>query len=74
MLYLSLNCARYKERLDLKFTKHGRKSGCLDGRKWTLLAGNMDDFRTGVPAHSAGTSMVVKVGITTRGYNTSIRR
>lgn len=41
--------------------KHGWKSGCLDGRKWTLLAGNMDDFRTGLPAHCVGTSMVVKV-------------
>ena len=52
---------RYKERLDLKFMKHGRNSGCLDGRKWTLLAGNMDDFRTGVPAQTTGGSMVTKV-------------
>lgn len=74
MLFPPLNCARYKERLDLKFTKHGQKSGCLDGRKWTLLAGNMDDFRTGVPAHSTGTSMVVKVGVATRGYDTSMIR
>ena len=39
--------------------KHGQKSRSLDGRKWTLLAGNMDDFRTGLPAPSA--YMVVKV-------------
>ena len=50
---------RYKERLDLKFAKHGHKPACLDGRKWTLLAGNMDDFRTGVPIDHS--TVVVKV-------------
>ena len=55
---------RYKERLDLKFMKHGHKSGCLDGCKWTMLAGNMDDFRSGLPAHSPHTPMVVKVRYT----------
>ena len=52
---------RYKERLDLKYTKRGQNSGCLDGRRWTLLAGNMDDFRTGLPAPITPSSMVVKV-------------
>ena len=52
---------RYKERLDLKFLKRGRKSATLDGRKWTLLAGDIDDFRSGVPAHTSGGTMRTKV-------------
>ena len=66
---VSLVLCRYKERLDLKYLKSSKQSATLEGGRWTFLAGNMDDFRSGVPAQTDGSSMVVKVRMYT--YHTS---
>lgn len=49
---------RYKERLQLKFLKTNRNAGLLDGRKWTFVADDIDDFRLGVPVKTKGSTMV----------------
>ena len=53
---------RYRERLQLKFLKTSRQSAALDGARWVSLAGDIDDFRSGVPAQTKGSEMVKKVG------------
>lgn len=52
---------RYKERLQLKYLKHSKLSTALEGGRWTFMAGNIDDFRSGVPAETKGTDMVQRV-------------
>ena len=51
---------RYKERLNLKFLKTNRNAGLLDGSKWTFIADDIDDFRSGAPARRKGSAMVKK--------------
>ena len=52
---------RYKERLQLKFLKSSKQSAALNGARWVSLAGDMDDFRSGVPRQTKGSEMVKKV-------------
>ena len=49
---------RYKERLQLKFLKTHRSAGLLDGSKWTFVADDIDDFRSGAPVKTKGSAMV----------------
>lgn len=53
----------YKERLKLKFLKSNSHSGQLDGSKWTFVAGDIDDFRTGAPMKTKGRDMLKKKNI-----------
>lgn len=59
--------SRYKERLQLKFLKSSKQSAVLNGTRWVSLAGDMDDFRSGVPRQTKGTEMVKKVCVCRRG-------
>ena len=51
---------RYKERLNLKFLKTNGPSGRLNGSRWTFVADDIDDFRSGVPVKMKGSGMVKK--------------
>ena len=51
---------RYKERLNLKFLQNSGQSGRLDGSRWTFIADDIDDFRSGVPVKTKGSGMVKK--------------
>lgn len=50
----------YKERLEQKFLKNSKQSASLGGRRWRFLAGNLDDFRTGVPVQTKAGEMLKK--------------
>lgn len=54
---------RYKERLQLKFLKTNRNAGLLDGSKWTFVADDIDDFRSGAPVKTKGSAMVKRKSI-----------
>ena len=60
---LMLTHNRYKERLQLKFLKTNRNDGLLDGSKWTFIAGDIDDFRSGAPVIREGSGMVKKTNV-----------
>ena len=40
--------------------KSNRQSGQLDGNKWTFVADDIDDFRSGAPVKTKGADMVKK--------------
>ena len=54
---------RYKERLQLKFLKTNRNARLLDGSKWTFVADDIDDFRSGAPVKTKGSAMVKRKSI-----------
>ena len=54
---------RYKERLQLKFLKANRNAGLLDGSKWTFIADDIDDFRSGAPMKTKGSAMVKRKNV-----------
>ncbi|XP_064404291.1 protein FAM47E-like [Halichondria panicea] len=48
----------YKERLKLKFINTSKQTAALNGQRWTFVANNTDDFRTGVPCKTRNNHMI----------------
>lgn len=54
---------RYKERLNLKFLKTNHHTKQLDSSRWTFIADDIDDFRSGAPVKTKGSGMVTKATV-----------
>jgi len=53
--------ARYKERLDLKFSKSCGLRSSLRGDGWIFIRDDVDDWRNGTPAAVSSEELVVRV-------------